>query len=141
MLKRTSCFVVVKGIDKTQTLIEELLRLGVMRGNGMVRIPDAGNQRDRPALRMHGVVLSGGHAQAKKCSIEKVRQRFHLVILLILIFVYVVGRQKEATGRSAPAQAGTSYSNLGPLAMEYVRSNKNASGTIHLRSSFRTCAR
>jgi hypothetical protein len=57
-----------------------------MGGNRMVRIPDTGDQRDRSALIVRRVLLSGGNAQEKKCPKEKVRQSFHLVILLILFF-------------------------------------------------------
>ena len=63
MLKRTCRFVVVKCINETQTLIEELLRLRVMRGNRMVRISDSSDQLDRSALSMHCVILSHGHSQ------------------------------------------------------------------------------
>src|SRR5271156_722118 len=78
MLKRTGCLVVVKVIDETQTLIEELLGLRVKRGNWMVGVPDTCDQRSRLALGMRCVLLSRGRGQAKKRSTEKVPQSFHL---------------------------------------------------------------
>jgi hypothetical protein len=78
MLKRSCRFVVVKGEDKPQALIKELLCRCVLRGNRMLQISQACHQRDRPALRMRCMVLRR-NSQAQKQSTEKMFKDSHLV--------------------------------------------------------------
>jgi hypothetical protein len=78
MLKRPRRFVVIESVDESQTLIEELLRLRILGGNRVMKVPEPSHQRYRMRLAMRGVVL-GRSAQAQKHSTENVRQSFHLV--------------------------------------------------------------
>ena len=52
MLKRARGLVVIEAIDEAQSLIEELLRLRIVRGDRVMKIAQSGDQRDGMSLGM-----------------------------------------------------------------------------------------
>ncbi len=78
VLKRPRRLVMVKGINKAQSLIEELLSLRIVRGNRVVEIAQPCHQRDRVGLHVRGMVLRR-RAQAEQSTAQHLRQNFHLV--------------------------------------------------------------
>src|SRR5262249_3605669 len=66
MLKGTSSFIVIKGEDQPQPLIEKLLRLRIFGRNRMMQIAQPRHERDRTSHRLHGMFLSKtGGAQSQ----------------------------------------------------------------------------
>jgi hypothetical protein len=104
MLERPRRFVVIESVDEPKTLIEELLRLRVLGGNRVMKVPEPSHQRDRMRLGMRGMVL-GRSAQAQKHSTENVRQSFHLVNPPEFRFEpHIRKLQKRACGKAAPCK-------------------------------------
>jgi hypothetical protein len=90
---------VIKSEDEPQTLIEELLRLRVLRGNRVMKVPKPSHQRDGMRLsvmrlRVRGRIL-GGSAQAQKHSTQNVHQNLHLVNPPEFSFGRTCGRASE----------------------------------------------
>ena len=78
MLERPRRLVMVKGINKAQPLIKELLRLRIVRGNRVMEIAQSRHQRDRVGLHVRGMILRR-RAQAEQSTAQHLRQNFHLV--------------------------------------------------------------
>jgi hypothetical protein len=53
----------IKRVDESQTLIEELLRLRILCGNRMMKITQARHESDRVGLSVRAMIL-GSSAQA-----------------------------------------------------------------------------
>src|SRR5579871_5275183 len=57
VLKRAGSFVVIEGVNESQALIKKLLRFRITRGDGMMKIAEAGYKRDGMNLRVCRVFL------------------------------------------------------------------------------------
>ena len=80
MLKRPCGLVMIEAIDKAQTLVKELLRLRIVRGNGVMKIAQSGHQSDGMSLGMSvGRMILCRRAQAQQSTAQQMRQSFHLV--------------------------------------------------------------
>ena len=56
--ERARGLVVIEGVDQAQSLIEELLRLRIPGGDGMMQVSQSGHQRGRLRLSVNGMTLS-----------------------------------------------------------------------------------
>jgi len=72
VLKRARSFVVVEGVDEAQSLIEELLRLRLVRRDRVMKITQARYEGERKGFGLCGMILCGGNerkqSKAKKCA-------------------------------------------------------------------------
>ena len=65
MAEGACCLIVIEGVDESQSLIKEFLRLGIAGRDGMVQIAQAGHHGHWPRLSMIRVVL-GRKSAAKQ---------------------------------------------------------------------------
>ena len=66
VLERSGRFVVVEGINETQSLVEKFLRFQIMRGYRVVQVAKTGDERNGMTLRVVGMILRRpGHTEQK----------------------------------------------------------------------------
>ncbi len=83
MLERARGFIVIEAVDEAQSLIEELLRLRIVRRDRVVEIAQPCDQRDRMSLSMSvSSVILRHRADTQQSTAQHLRQNFHLVNLL-----------------------------------------------------------
>src|ERR1700737_858529 len=80
MLKRSRCLIVIKGIDKAQSLIEKLLRLSMTGAHRMMKISQPRDHGHRPGRSMRCMILRR-NTKARKHSTSDRCQHFHGLIL------------------------------------------------------------
>jgi hypothetical protein len=68
----------VEGVDVAQTLIEEFLRFWILGRNWMVKVSEAGYERDRVGLRVGSMILSA-NARTQQSTAQYLSQNSHLV--------------------------------------------------------------
>src|SRR5579864_1661811 len=84
MLERACCFIVIECVNEAQSLIEELLRLGIVRRHGMMQIAEAGDESDGVGRTVCGMILRG-RKDAQQSTAKHVGQNFHLRDLLVFL--------------------------------------------------------
>jgi hypothetical protein len=136
MLKGTRRFVVIEAVDKAQSLVKELLRLRIVRGNRVMEIAQPGHERHRTGFgvgRGVGSVVLRCHGQAEKYCAHNGSQNFHLVILLNVVLVQVARSAggKRHCGKDAPCKLATAYAKLGVVAKKLSRGANESCQMLH----------
>jgi hypothetical protein len=78
MLEGARSFIVIKGVDKAESLIEELLGFRIPRGHRMVEVAQSSHERHGMTRSLMRVVL-GRYGEATHSSAKNCGQSFHLV--------------------------------------------------------------